>query len=312
MSDFSPLFFADLLGLTEGIDAPPAEILSSQQIRQVESMTDAINAAPKAQRIAFFEQLSSLYLPCLLRTLLQSSLDPYDRSDRRWFLYEAWTARACETQPFSRLVREYPKEGCELWLRLIKMVAEFPESLLHDPSFGGEIIVRLLSWLDCVTGEALKSLPPISHPTLPTIHETTRKSILRLVPRLHALQAKVGLKKAVRKDMIEQGLFLIWEVCEAKNGGKGVWLGPAPNGHLKCTTPADGQEMQVCSRLWRTEMVMGEGPEVEEHLDSVASVLRLRGYFFKRGFFFKLVIPVSIGLVRVRDASLLKLNANAA
>lgn len=65
-----------------------------------------------------------------------------------------------------------------------------------------------------------------------------------MAPRMAPISAE-----AVRKDMIEQGLFLIWEVCEAKNGGKGVWLGPAPNGHLKCTTPADGQEMQVCSRV---------------------------------------------------------------
>lgn len=86
MSDLSPILFADLLGLTEGIDAPPAEILSSQQIRQAESMvrpssfppllppaptagmpfadhaplalpsyqTDAAHVAPRLQRIAFF------------------------------------------------------------------------------------------------------------------------------------------------------------------------------------------------------------------------------------------------------------------
>ncbi|KAL7411587.1 hypothetical protein BDY24DRAFT_416828 [Mrakia frigida] len=240
MSGPSAVHFAELIGLTEGIDAPPAKILSAVEMQPARAMNDTLNYLSRAQRIAFFDKLSALYLPSLLRTFSYITLDPYQNEDGRCALWLSWACRTAETPSFGRLLRDHPEEAGSLYLRIGRAIAEFPESGWSNPS-SLEILQRLLSYLDVFTSELVASFP--SDSKLPNLEPSSKSKLVALLPRLKSTRTAAAHQlvildamatftldiKLLRRNKVIGGRYAVWTSCEIKNNQ----MGEAPNVNLE-------------------------------------------------------------------------------
>ncbi|KAL7411708.1 hypothetical protein BDY24DRAFT_130117 [Mrakia frigida] len=120
--------FAEILGFVEGRDAPAAAILRMEDLDEIIRLLNAVSFVTRAQDDAFFNSLAALYLPCIVRTFIQSSPNVFS-GDERWGIYETSTGRFIETPAFGRFVREHPDEARAMCSRLLNMMAEFPPDL---------------------------------------------------------------------------------------------------------------------------------------------------------------------------------------
>ncbi|KAL7413773.1 hypothetical protein BDY24DRAFT_388114 [Mrakia frigida] len=270
MDGHTPLRFAQILRLSSGIDARPADIVGVQEFcasrRVAEIITGSNNIKTINEINAFWAEIASTYLPCLLRTWTRNGQDDLRGDELHiYYSYADYLTQALGQPSGARLVRELPYECVAAYERTLQTL----ETLFHKEKntrlelvLGDHnnkpIVHSLLILLDVLTFtlavhlSSISDLPPLPNSTRLKLRSlwsevrqgwplSQRGAIEKQTPTLMHM-----LKESYRPELersINHRYGTNWFTCEVVRLVKeeGSKAGP-------CTKMEEGEEMSTCGR----------------------------------------------------------------